>query len=39
MNQDGSIFISEMNVQGLNIVSTRTISANQTSLLSYITPK
>ncbi|MGM0252214.1 hypothetical protein IGJ92_002770 [Enterococcus sp. AZ127] len=39
VNQDGSIFISEMNVQGLNIVSTRTISANQTSLLSYITPK
>jgi len=39
VNQDGSIFISEMNVKGLNIVSTRTISANQTSLLSYITPK
>ncbi|MFQ6835529.1 MAG: glucosaminidase domain-containing protein [Enterococcus faecalis] len=39
VNQDGSIYISEMNVKGLNIVSTRTISASQTSLLSYITPK
>ncbi|MBO1103826.1 CHAP domain-containing protein [Enterococcus faecalis] len=39
VNQDGSIYISEMNVQGLNVVSTRTIAANQTSLLSYITPK
>ncbi|MGL9915198.1 hypothetical protein IGI95_002667 [Enterococcus sp. DIV0784] len=39
VNQDGSIYISEMNVQGLNVVSTRTIAANQTSMLSYITPK
>lgn len=39
VNQDGSIYISEMNVQGLNVVSTRTISANQTSMLSYIMPK
>jgi len=39
VNQDGSIYISEMNVQGLNVVSTRTIAENQTSLLSYITPK
>lgn len=39
VNQDGTIYISEMNVKGLNIVSTRTISASQTSLLSYITPK
>lgn len=39
VNQDGSIYISEMNVQGLNVVSTRTIAANQTSMLSYIMPK
>ncbi|MGM9898130.1 MAG: glucosaminidase domain-containing protein [Enterococcus faecalis] len=39
VNQDGSIYISEMNVQGLNVVSTRTIPATQTSMLSYITPK
>nr|WP_256277671.1 glucosaminidase domain-containing protein [Enterococcus faecalis] len=39
VNQDGSIYISEMNVQGLNVVSTRIIPANQTSVLSYITPK
>lgn len=40
VNQDGSIYISEMNVvQGLNVVSTRTIPANYTSVLSYITPK
>lgn len=39
VNKDGSIYISEMNVQGLNVVSTRTIASNQTSLLSYITPK
>ncbi|HBI2078032.1 TPA: glucosaminidase domain-containing protein [Enterococcus faecalis] len=39
VNQDGSIYISEMNVQGLNVVSTRTITENQTSILSYITPK
>ncbi|MDU8953708.1 MAG: N-acetylmuramoyl-L-alanine amidase, partial [Streptococcus sp.] len=34
-----SIYISEMNVQGLNVVSTRTIPATQTSMLSYIMPK
>lgn len=39
VNQDGSIYISEMNVQGLNVVSTRTIAATQTSMLSYIMPK
>ncbi|MDN3202360.1 glucosaminidase domain-containing protein [Enterococcus faecalis] len=39
VNPDGSIYISEMNVQGLNVVSTRTIPANQTSMLNYITPK
>ncbi|WP_404997455.1 glucosaminidase domain-containing protein [Enterococcus faecalis] len=37
--KDGSILISEMNVKGLNVVSTRTISAKDISLLSYVQPK
>lgn len=39
VNKDGSILISEMNVKGLNVVSTRTIAAENTSLLSYVQPK
>ncbi|EPH85877.1 hypothetical protein D924_00809 [Enterococcus faecalis 06-MB-S-10] len=39
MNKDGSILISEMNVKGLNVVSTRTIAAENTSMLSYVQPK
>lgn len=37
--EDGSILISEMNVVGLNSVSTRTISKEYTGLLAYISPK
>ncbi|MFU1862315.1 CHAP domain-containing protein, partial [Enterococcus faecium] len=37
--KDGSILISEMNVKGLNVVSTRTISADETHLMNYIVPK
>lgn len=39
VNEDGSILISEMNVQGLNLVSTRTIQAEYTGMLTYVTPK
>lgn len=39
VNEDGSILISEMNAQGLNVVSTRTILAEYTHLMSYISPK
>ncbi|EGO8122140.1 CHAP domain-containing protein [Enterococcus faecalis] len=39
VNKDGSILISEMNVKGLNVVSTRTIAAENTSMLSYVQPK
>ncbi|EFT95138.1 glucosaminidase domain-containing protein [Enterococcus faecalis] len=37
--KDGSILISEMNVKELNVVSTRTISADETHLMNYIVPK
>lgn len=39
INEDGSILISEMNAQGLNVVSTRTIQAEYVGMLSYVTPK
>lgn len=39
VNEDGSILISEMNAVGLGVVSTRIISAEFVSLLTYITPK
>ena len=39
INADGSLLISEMNVKGLNVVSTRVIPAEATPLLTYITPK
>ena len=39
VNEDGSILISEMNAQGLNVVSTRTIQADYVGMLTYITPK
>lgn len=39
VNGDGSILISEMNAQGLGVISTRTILAEYTHLMSYITPK
>lgn len=39
VNEDGSILISEMNAQGLNVVSTRTIQAEYVGMLTYITPK
>ena len=35
VNSDGSVTVSEMNYQGVGVVSTRTISASQAS--SYIT--
>ncbi|MEI5995623.1 glucosaminidase domain-containing protein [Candidatus Enterococcus mansonii] len=37
--EDGSILISEMNAQGLNVVSTRTILAEYVGMLTYVTPK
>lgn len=37
--EDGSILISEMNTVGEGIVSTRTILAEYTNLMSYISPK
>ena len=37
--EDGSILISEMNAVGEGIVSTRTILAEYTNLMSYISPK
>lgn len=39
VNEDGSILISEMNAQGLNVVSTRTIQAEYVGMLMYVTPK
>lgn len=39
VNEDGSISISEMNVLGLGIVSTRIIPVDYVSMLTYITPK
>ncbi len=36
VNADGSVFISEMNVRGLNVISTRTIPANLAAQASYI---
>lgn len=39
VNKDGSILISEMNIKGLNVVSTRTIVAEKTGMLSYVQPK
>lgn len=36
INSDGSIFVSEMNYAGWNVVSTRTISADQIGLYNYI---
>ncbi|GGD01678.1 hypothetical protein GCM10011573_34040 [Enterococcus wangshanyuanii] len=37
--EDGSILISEMNAQGFGVISTRTILAEYTYLMSYISPK
>lgn len=39
VNKDGSILVSEMNVQGLNVVNYRTISASDASLSTYIQPQ
>lgn len=39
IQEDGSLLISEMNAVGLNVVSTRTISAEYVGLLTYITPR
>lgn len=36
VNADGSLFISEMNVQGVNVISTRTIPASIASQATYI---
>ncbi|PLS80966.1 CHAP domain-containing protein, partial [Candidatus Saccharibacteria bacterium] len=36
VNPDGSIFISEMNYAGWNIISTRTVSAGEVGSYSYI---
>ena len=36
VNADGSLFISEMNVQGLNVISTRTIPAGVAAQATYI---
>lgn len=36
VNADGSVFISEMNVQGVNVISTRTIPASVAAQCSYI---
>lgn len=39
INQDGSLEISEMNVEGLGVVSSRTIESAYTSSLTYIRAK
>lgn len=39
IESDGSLLLSEMNVTGLNQVSTRLITPNQQQGLTYITPK
>ena len=36
VNADGSLFISEMNVQGVNVISTRTIPAGVAAQATYI---
>ena len=36
VNADGSVFISEMNVQGVNVISTRTIPAGVAAQATYI---
>lgn len=36
VNADGSIFVSEMNYAGWNIVSTRTVPADQVGIYNYI---
>ncbi|MDU6961581.1 MAG: CHAP domain-containing protein, partial [Staphylococcus sp.] len=36
VNSDGSVTVSEMNYQGVGVVSTRTISASQASSYNYI---
>ena len=36
VNADGSLFISEMNVQGVNVISTRTIPASIAARATYI---
>ena len=36
VNADGSLYISEMNVQGLNVISYRTISASVAAQATYI---
>lgn len=36
VNVDGSLFISEMNVQGVNVISTRTIPASVAAQATYI---
>ena len=36
VNADGSLFISEMNVQGINVISTRTIPAGVAAQATYI---
>ena len=36
VNADGSLYISEMNVQGLNVISYRTISASVAARATYI---
>lgn len=36
VNADGSLFISEMNVQGVNVISTRTIPAGIAAQATYI---
>ena len=36
VNADGSLFISEMNVQGVNVISTRTIPASVAAQATYI---
>lgn len=36
VNADGSVYISEMNVRGLNVISYRTISASVAAQATYI---
>ena len=36
VNADGSLYISEMNVRGLNVISYRTISASVAAQATYI---
>ena len=36
VNADGSLYISEMNVRGLNVISYRTISASVAARATYI---